>query len=290
MRAYYSDTFTLPLPPDHRFPMAKYRRLREAVAAAGLVAPGDLNVPPAATDEELLRVHDREYVERVREGDLSERELRRIGFPWSPALVERSRRSVGGTHHAFADRGEGYCVFNDVAVAARALQAAGAVERLAVVDCDVHQGNGTAAIFACDPTVFTLSIHGRGNYPFVKERSDLDLELPDGAGDGDYLAALDEGLERALGGRPDMVFYIAGADPYAGDRYGRLAVSRDGLARRDRRVFDRCAALGHPVAVAMGGGYAAVEEVVAIHLETVRAAARMAGGGRRAAAAGGRIV
>ena len=223
--------------------------------------------------------------------------MRRIGFPWSPALVERSRRSVGGTiaaaraaledgvglnlaggtHHAFADRGEGFCVFNDVAVAARALQdggtvdggtveggtvEGGTVERVAVVDCDVHQGNGTAAIFAGDPTVFTLSIHGRGNYPFVKETSDLDLELADGAGDDEYLAALAIGLERALEVPPELVFYIAGADPYRGDRYGRLALSRAGLAERDRWVLGRCAAMGLPVAVVMGGGYAAVEEVV----------------------------
>jgi acetoin utilization deacetylase AcuC-like enzyme len=236
--------------------------------------------------------------------------VRRLGFPWSPALVERSRRSVGGTiaaaraalldgvglnlaggtHHAFADRGEGFCVFNDVAVAARALQAEGAVEGAAVIDCDVHQGNGTAAIFAGDPRVFTLSIHGRGNYPFVKERSDLDVELPDGAGDAEYLAALDGGLDRALEVPPGLVFYIAGADAYHGDRYGRLALSRGGLAERDRRVLGRCAAMGLPVAVVMGGGYAAVEAVVAIHLETVRTAAASVGGRAPRGAAEERIV
>ena len=307
MRAFYSDTFTLPLPPDHRFPMEKYRRLRQAVLAAGLVAAEELQVPPPANDEELLRVHTPGYLERVETGTLSDRELRRIGFPWSPAMVERSRRSVGGTlaagraalvdgvavnlaggtHHAFADRGEGFCVFNDVAVAVRAGQAAGSVERLAVIDCDVHQGNGTAAIFAGDPSVFTVSIHGRGNYPFVKERSDLDLELSDGAGDADYLEALETGLERAAGSRPQLVFYVAGADPYREDRYGRLALSRAGLAERDRRVFARWAAERVPVAVVMGGGYAAVERVVSIHLETVRAAAASSGGGLTAALAGG---
>ena len=310
MRAFYSDPFTLPLPPEHRFPMGKYRRLREAVAAAGLVANADLRVPSAATDEELCRAHDAGYVERVKTGSLSERQVRRLGFPWSPALVERSRRSVGGTiaaaraalldgvglnlaggtHHAFADRGEGFCVFNDVAVAARALQAEGAVEGAAVIDCDVHQGNGTAAIFAGDPRVFTLSIHGRGNYPFVKERSDLDVELPDGAGDAEYLAALDGGLDRALEVPPGLVFYIAGADAYHGDRYGRLALSRGGLAERDRRVLGRCAAMGLPVAVVMGGGYAAVEAVVAIHLETVRTAAASVGGRAPRGAAEERIV
>ena len=298
MRAYHSDTFTLPLPAGHRFPMEKYRRLRQAVAGAGLVPPGDLRVPPPAGDEDLRRAHDAAYVERVKAGSLSEREVRRIGFPWSPAMVERSRRSVGatlaatgaaredgvavnlagGTHHAFADRGEGFCVFNDVAVAARAAQAAGDVERVAVVDCDVHQGNGTAAIFAGDPTVFTLSVHGRGNYPFVKERSDLDLELADGTGDDEYLQAVDEGLDRALGSGPDLVFYVAGADPYREDRFGRLALSRAGLAERDRRVLGRCAAAGLPTVVVMGGGYSAVEDVVAIHLETVRIASRLAAG------------
>ena len=307
MRAFYSDTFTLPLPPEHRFPMAKYRRLREAVRARGLVAEGDLSIPPAATDEELLRVHDPGYLERVAGGTLSDRELRRIGFPWSPGLVERSRRSVGasiaaaraaledgvacnlagGTHHAFADRGEGFCVFNDVAVAARAMQAEGAVERVAVIDCDVHQGNGTAAIFAGDVSVFTLSIHGRDNYPFVKERSDLDLELDNGAGDSRYLQTLEVGLDGALEGRPQLAFYIAGADPYRGDRYGRMRLTRAGLAERDRRVFARCAAVGLPVAVVMGGGYAAVAEVVSIHLETVRGARWcLAGAGRQPPAGG----
>ncbi|MFQ5351396.1 MAG: histone deacetylase, partial [Thermoanaerobaculia bacterium] len=210
MRAFYSDTFTLPLPPEHRFPMDKYRRLRRAVRAAGLIDAGDLRVPAPATDGELLRVHDPGYVERVKSGTLSEHELRRIGFPWSPAMVERSRRSVGGTlaagraalaegiglnlaggtHHAFAERGEGFCVFNDVAVAARAMQREGRAGRLAVIDCDVHQGNGTASIFADDPTVFTLSLHGRRNYPFRKVPGDLDVGLEDGTGDEEYLEAL----------------------------------------------------------------------------------------------------
>lgn len=307
MRAFYSDTFTLPLPAEHRFPMEKYRRLRQAVVASGLVAAHDLRVPAAASDKDLLRVHEADYVERVEIGSLSERELRRIGFPWSPAMVERSRRSVGatiaasraagedgvainlagGTHHAFADRGEGFCVFNDVAVAARAAQAAGAARRVAVVDCDVHQGNGTAAIFAGDPSVFTLSIHGRDNYPLVKETSDLDLELADGAGDEQYLEVLKTGLDRAAAARPDLVFYIAGADPYREDRYGRLALSRSGLAERDRRVFARWAAEGVPVTVVMGGGYAAVDRVVAIHLETIRAASASLGGGLPAGATSG---
>ncbi len=296
MRAFYSDTFVLPLPAGHRFPMDKYRRLREAVAAEGLVAEERLAVPPAATDEELLRVHTADYLARVVEGRLSEQEQRRIGFPWSPALVERSRRSVGGTvaacrsaladgvavnlaggtHHAFADHGEGFCVFNDVAVAARAMSAEGLVERVAVVDLDVHQGNGTAAIFAGDPSVLTVSIHGRGNYPFVKQRSDLDLELDDGCGDAAYLEAVAGALDEVVAWRPGLAVYLAGADPYGGDRWGRLGLSLEGLAERDRRVLGGLEAAGVPVAVVMAGGYAAVEEVVAIHLETVRVAAGVA--------------
>jgi acetoin utilization deacetylase AcuC-like enzyme len=185
---------------------------------------------------------------------------------------------AGGTHHAFADRGEGYCVFNDVAVAARLLQHEGRCRRVAVVDCDVHQGNGTAAIFRDDPTVFTFSLHGAKNYPFRKETSDLDVELADGADDEAYLTAVAEHVPAVLAGhRPDLVFYLAGADPYAGDRLGRLKVSIAGLARRDALVFDTCRAAGVPVAVTMSGGYAPeVDDIVAIHLNTVRAAAAMA--------------
>ena len=226
--------------------------------------------------------------------------VRRIGFPWSPAMVERSRRSAGatiaaaraalddgaavnlagGTHHAFADRGEGYCVFNDVAVAARLLQHEGRCRRVAVVDCDVHQGNGTAAIFRDDPTVFTFSMHGAKNYPFRKETSDLDVELRDGTDDAAYLAALGGALPAVLARQqPELVFYLAGADPYEGDRLGRLRVSMAGLERRDALVFDACRAAGVPVAVAMSGGYAPdVDDIVAIHAEH---GARRGGAGPR---------
>ncbi|HEY0781343.1 MAG TPA: histone deacetylase, partial [Thermoanaerobaculia bacterium] len=278
MRAFYSDSFVLPVPPGHRFPMQKYRLLRERVLASGLLAEADLHVPPAATDEELLRVHDAEYLARVVRGELDRGEQRRIGFPWSPQMVERSRRSAGGTvaacraalreraavnlaggtHHAVRDRGEGYCVFNDAAVAIRALQAEGAIERALVVDCDVHQGNGTAAIFQGDPTVFTFSIHGRHNFPFHKERSDLDVALDNGTGDADYLRALAEGLDRAFRfdrlGDPDLVLYVSGADAHEGDRLGRLALSADGLRERDRTVFAACRDRELPVAVMMAGG------------------------------------
>ncbi|MDX1503363.1 MAG: histone deacetylase [Thermoanaerobaculia bacterium] len=306
MRIFSSDAYPLPLPPGHRFPMAKYARLRRAVEEEGL-APAGLAVPGAATDEELLRVHTRDWVERVTTGRLTPDELRRLGFPWSRELVERSRRSVGGTlgacrsalascggvnlaggtHHAFADRGEGYCVFNDAAVAVAALRAEGRIERAVILDCDVHQGDGTATIFAGDPSVFTLSVHGRRNYPFRKARSDLDVALDDGAGDGEYLAALDGALDRVPLAGCGLAVYLAGADPYAGDRLGRLALTPAGLAERDRRVLTRCREAGVPVAVAMAGGYAErIDEVVEIHLATVRAAVNLLDSGRISAAGG----
>lgn len=294
MKIFYSDTFVLPLPEGHRFPMRKYSRLRERIVAEEPALAAGLEVPPAASDEELLLVHDPGYVERVVAGTLDAREVRRIGFPWSQKMVERSRRSVGGTiaacraaleqgaavnlaggtHHAFADRGEGFCVFNDAAVAIRVLQAERRIERAVVLDLDVHQGNGTAAISEGDPSVFTLSVHGEKNFPFEKETSDLDLPLPDGTGDDVFLAAVETGIRRALGViNAEVAIYIAGADPFAGDKLGRMNVSKQALAERDRLLFDLCAAAGVPVAVVMGGGYAEdVEDTVDVHLATVRAA------------------
>lgn len=296
MKAFYCDQFVLPLPEGHRFPMEKYRLLRERVLASGLVRPEDLIVPPAATDEEILRVHDPDYLRRVQAGELERAEVRRIGFPWSPAMVERSRRSAGGTilacrealrngaavnlaggtHHAFRDRGEGFCVFNDAAIAARSLQAGSLVRRVVIVDTDVHQGNGTAAIFADDPSVFTFSIHGRNNFPFHKEKSDLDVELEDGTSDEAYLAALSGGLDRALAAAgADLAIFVSGADAHEGDRLGRLQVSRAGLLARDRLVFERCGRAGLPVAVVMAGGYGRdVNETVEVHLQTVTEAKR----------------
>lgn len=295
MHVFYSDTFVLPLPATHRFPMQKYALLRQRVAEAGIVAPESMTVPPAATDAELARAHDRDYVARVSAGALSNQEIRRIGFPWSPQLVERSRRSVGatiaacraaradgvavnlagGTHHAFAERGEGYCVFNDSAVAARAMQAEGLARRVAIIDCDVHQGNGTAAILAGDPTIFTFSIHAANNFPFHKEQSDLDIALEDDTPDLAYLDALETALRQTLDtARPDLAIYLAGADPYFDDRLGRLALSKGGLAERDRLVFHYCRAAGIPIAITMAGGYARqVDDTVDIHLHTVAAAA-----------------
>jgi acetoin utilization deacetylase AcuC-like enzyme len=292
---YYTDRFVLPLPPGHRFPMRKYELLRERVEAS-LVPPHALLVPAAATDEALQRVHTPAYVRRVTTGAMTDAERRRIGFPWSPEMVERSRRSVGatiaaagaalrdgiavnlagGTHHAFADRGEGFCVFNDVAVAARIVQRA-APARIAIVDCDVHQGNGTAAIFAGDASVFTFSVHGEANFPFRKERSDLDIALPDGAGDPVFLDAVERGVTAALATRPDLGFYLSGADPWEGDRLGRLSVTKSALARRDRLVLESFRTAGVPVVVVMGGGYPArVEDAVDIHYATVCAAAALA--------------
>lgn len=291
MRAFYTDHFVLPLPPGHRFPMAKYGLLRQRVSTE--LPDCRLDVPEPATDADLIRVHTPAYLAAVKTG-LDPAAARRVGFPWSPGLVERSRRSVGatiaaaraaledgtaanlagGTHHAFADLGEGFCVFNDTAVAARALQSERRAARTAILDLDVHQGNGTAGIFRADPDVLTVSVHGRNNYPFEKERGDLDISLDDGATDGVYLQAVDAALDAVVGHRPELVFYVSGADPFVADRLGRLSVTAEGLAERDRRVFDRLADRDIPVAVVMGGGYAVdVADTVAIHFRTIREAA-----------------
>lgn len=300
MRAFYSDHFVLPLPEGHKFPMAKYAKLRERIIAEGIIAPGDLTEAPVASWHDIRLVHDPAYVDAVSNGTVARDIQRRIGFPWSLQMVERARRSVGatiaaahvaldegvaanlagGTHHAFADRGEGFCVFNDVAVAARVLQHAGLARQVAIVDLDVHQGNGTAAIFRTDPSVFTFSMHGEKNFPFKKEVSDLDVALPDGTGDDDYLAALNAHVSTALRGA-DFVFYLAGADPYEGDRLGRLKLTIDGLRRRDEIVLDACRAAGLPVAVTMSGGYAPdVDAIVAIHANTIRYATTLSSADR----------
>jgi acetoin utilization deacetylase AcuC-like enzyme len=300
LKVFYSDQFVLPLPEGHRFPMVKYSMLRERVAEGGICEPEEMRVPRPVSDEEILRAHDRGYLRRVVEGTLSAKEMRRIGFPWSERMVERSRRAsggtlgaclaaledgvaanlAGGTHHAFADQGEGYCVLNDSAIAARAVQARGLVERVVVVDTDVHQGNGTAAILRGDPSVFTFSIHGAGNFPFRKEESDLDIPLPDGADDGEFLEALEDGLEQALeASRAELAIYLAGADPYVDDRLGRLCVSKEGLADRDRLVVETCRERGIPVAVTMAGGYARkVEDTVDIHFRSIERAASLVQG------------
>lgn len=300
MRAFHSDLFVLPLPDGHRFPMQKYRLLREGVEAR---LPGiALHEAPPATDGELALAHTPGYVTDVTEGRLDAARQREIGFPWSPRMVERARRSVGatiaaartalregvaanlagGTHHAYADRGSGFCVFNDTAVAARLMQAEWhrahrSLLRVAVIDLDVHQGNGSAAIFRDDPTVFTLSLHGERNFPFRKEAGDLDVPLPDGCRDDAYLAALDGALEtlwaRHGDAPPGLLFYLAGADPHEGDRLGRLKLSAAGLAERDRRVFAAARERRIPLALAMAGGYGRViEDTVAVQLGTLSGA------------------
>jgi len=300
LKAFYSDTFVLPLPEGHRFPMTKYRRLREVLLAQHVVDESDLVVPAPAEWDDIRLAHCAAYVEAVANGTLTADAQRRIGFPWSPGMVERSRRSVGatiaaarhvmtsgervaanlagGSHHAFSDRGAGYCVFNDVAVAARVLLRDSLIKRAVVVDCDVHQGDGTAAIFRDDPHVFTMSLHGATNFPFRKEIGDLDVTFPDGARDDEYLAALAMHLPEVLdGSAPEVVFYLAGADPYEGDRLGKLSLTIDGLVQRDRFVFEQCRIRSIPVVVTMAGGYCPdVEAIVAIHANTIKEAARSA--------------
>lgn len=291
MKLFYSDVFVLPLPAGHRFPMEKYARLRHSLLDSGLFAPRDFHLPPAADDATLAHAHDPDYIRRVSSGQLTSAEAKAIGFPWSPEMVERSRRSAGatlaaartalaegcainlagGTHHAFADRGEGFCVFNDAAVTCLTLLAEGAISRALIVDCDVHQGNGTAAILRHETRAYTFSMHGANNYPFEKEQSDLDVELPDGTGDAVYLQRLDDALPLAFDlARPELVIYLAGADPYEDDKLGRLKLTKAGLLMRDRMVLEECRARRVPVAIAMAGGYARkIEDTVAIHTATV---------------------
>jgi acetoin utilization deacetylase AcuC-like enzyme len=292
MRAWSSADFTIALPEGHRFPITKYAAVREGVVARGLLPRGAILVPERVERWALGLVHTARYVDAVLDGTLSAAEQRRLGFPWGPGLPERSLRTVqatveaardalaggagitlaGGTHHAFADRGEGFCVFNDVAVAIRLLEREGRLRRTAVIDLDVHQGNGTARIFEDEPDVFTFSMHGARNFPFRKERSRLDVELEDGTGDATYLALLDRHIGAVLdAARPELVCYLAGADPYAGDRFGRLGMSIEGLRERDRRVFAACRARGVPVVLTLAGGYARnIEDIVTIHANTVR--------------------
>jgi acetoin utilization deacetylase AcuC-like enzyme len=299
MQAFYSDQFVLPLPEGHRFPMAKYRMLRDQLTEH--LPEVQLTEAPAATQGELAMVHTPDYIHAILEGTAALAVLREIGFPWSPAMAERARRSVGatvaaarvaltdgvaanlagGTHHAYAHKGGGFCVFNDVAVAARVLQAEWGRTRLpdgsrrpalqvAVIDLDVHQGNGTAHIFQEDDTVFTLSLHGDKNFPFRKEAGNLDVPLPDGCGDTDYLAALEQALQSLEGQcQPGVVFYLAGADPHEGDRLGRLKITADGLEARDRRVMDWCWQRRIPLVFTMAGGYGVkIEDTVRVQRTT----------------------
>lgn len=301
MKLYYADHFVLPLPPEHRFPMEKYAQLRSRLAASGFFAADDFRVPAPASDAEVLRAHDAAWLQAMKSGAVDAAQMRRIGFPWSAAMVERSLRSAGatlaacrsalaaeggaavaanlagGTHHAHRDFGSGFCVFNDAAIAALAMRAEGRAERIAIIDCDVHQGDGTAAILAADATLFTFSMHAAKNFPFRKQASDLDVELADGTGDETYLAALDAALDEVFArARPQLVIYLAGADPYADDRLGRLSLSIEGLMARDAEVIGRCRAAGVPLAIAMAGGYGRrIEDTVQIHFNTLVTARRL---------------
>ena len=293
MKLFYSDTFELPLPDTHRFPMAKYRLLRERIASSKLDI--ELLIPPAATDDQLLLVHSAEYLDKIKTGRLSALEQRRIGFPWSEKLVERSRRSTGatiaagfaaaeygmafnlagGTHHAFANSGQGYCVFNDTCVAAKVLQAAGVIKTALIVDCDVHQGNGTAAIAKGDSSLYAFSMHCSKNFPFQKTEGDLDLALPPGTNDAVYLQQLTQSLEQiGTSFTPDIVFYLGGADPFEEDRLGQLGMTQQGLLERDKLVFNYFRDRSIPIATCMAGGYAEdINKIVDLHFATVQAAA-----------------
>ena len=307
MRVFYTPRYYADIGEGHVFPIRKFELVRDRLVSEGTLAPSEIVEPREAPLSDVLLVHTEDYVTRLRAGALTPREVRRLGLPWSKALVRRSflatagtvgaaraalaggvgANLAGGTHHAFPDHGEGFCVLNDVAVAARVLRRDGAARRAAVVDLDVHQGNGTAFIFADDPEVFTFSMHGAKNYPLFKLRSTLDVELPDGTRDDEYLEALARHLPRVFAHGPDLVFYLGGADPYEGDKLGRLSLSVGGLRARDEMVLRACRDARVPVATVMSGGYAAdISDTVEIHCNTLRAAksvfeARPPGAGAR---------
>jgi len=305
MLVFYTPRYYADIGEGHVFPIRKFELVCRRLLGEGTLGREQIEEPQPAAVEDVLLVHTEDYVTRLRAGALTASEIRRLGLPWSKALVRRSflatagtigaartalARGVGsnlagGTHHAFPDHGEGFCVLNDVAVAVRVLRRDGLIERVAVVDLDVHQGNGTATIFADDPSVFTFSMHGAKNYPLFKARSTLDVELADGTGDGEYLRILSEHLPRVFAHRPDIIFYLGGADPYAGDKLGRLSLSIAGLVERDETVLRGCRSRGVPVATVMSGGYAEdLNDTVEIHCNTIRAARRVFAGSDAATA------
>ncbi len=298
LHCWSSPRYAITLPAGHRFPMAKYAMLRDGALAEGLVSASRLHEPERASHEDLHRVHTPGYVNGVEHGTLEPAHQRRIGLPWSEAFVERAFRVVrgtieasehalghgiamnlaGGTHHAFADRGEGFCVFNDVAIAVRRLQALGRIRRACIVDLDVHQGNGTNAVFTGDDSVYTFNMHGAKNFPFHKVSGSRDEELDDGVGDDEYLTRLQAALPDVVrDARADLVVYLAGADPHEGDRLGRLKLTFDGLAQRDDLVLRTCHEIGLPVCVTIAGGYGVdIATTVRVHLQTVATAGRYA--------------
>ncbi|MEO8199484.1 MAG: histone deacetylase [Gemmatimonadota bacterium] len=292
LRAWTSARWGITLPPTHRFPIEKYALIRDAVIRRGILPPDAVLEPDRVEPWALRLVHTQRFIDSVMNGTMTPDETRRLGFPWGEDLRERSLRTVqgtleasrdaldrgagitlaGGTHHAFADHGEGFCVFNDVAIAIRVLQREGRIVRALIIDLDVHQGNGTANLFSLDEDIFTFSMHGAKNYPFHKERSTLDIELEDGCSDSTYLALLEQQLGPAFdGARPDIVFYLAGSDPYVHDRFGRLGLTLDGLRTRDQVVVEGCRRRGHPLVLTMAGGYARdLADIAFIHSESVR--------------------
>ena len=298
MKVYYSPNYYADIGDGHVFPIRKFELVRDRLLQEGTVQLEDLIEPEPASIADVLQVHTEDYVTRLCAGRLTSQELRRLGLPWSESLVRRSFYAVGGTiaaaraaletgigsnlaggtHHSFADRGEGFCVLNDVAVAIRSLQRDGRIRRSAIVDCDVHQGNGTATIFAGDAAVYTFSLHAAKNYPLLKARSSLDVELDDGTPDKPYLSALAASLPAVFAHQPELIFYLGGADPYVGDKLGRLAVSIAGLRERDELVLRSCSDRGVPVVTVMSGGYGkAISDTVEIHCNTIRAVAEIFG-------------
>jgi acetoin utilization deacetylase AcuC-like enzyme len=294
----YHPGYVVDIGVAHRFPMQKYGLVYQTLLAEGALQPGQVLQPQPATVADLLLVHTPDYVERFLAGDMSAKEMRLLGLPWSPALARRALLAVqgtitasvmawryglaanlaGGSHHAFADHGEGFSVFNDIAVAMRVLQRDHGVRQVAVIDCDVHQGNGTAAIFTHDPQVFTCSVHGEKNYPFRKIPSSLDIALPDDTGDGAYLDVLHKHIPALLQRvQPEMVWYLAGVDPYVGDRLGCLSLSLPGLRQRDAYILETCRRAGVPVVITLGGGYAPqLQDIVQAHCNTIRTARQIA--------------
>jgi len=291
MRVFYSPHYYANIGDTHIFPIRKFELVRDRLLSDSSLLPEEIIEPEPAALEEVKLVHTEDYVSRLCAGQLTAREIRRLGLPWSESLVRRSFYAVGGTisaaltalesgyssnlaggtHHSFADRGEGFCVLNDVAIAIRALRKRGLIHRAAIVDCDVHQGNGTAMIFAGDPDTFTFSIHGANNYPLFKTRSTLDIELPDRTDDNEYLNCLIGSMPAVFDWNPEIVFYLAGADPYGKDKLVRLAVSIDGLRKRDHHVLSECFLREVPVATVMSGGYGKdINDTVEIHCNTIR--------------------
>jgi acetoin utilization deacetylase AcuC-like enzyme len=293
LKTFYTDTFPIPLPKKHNFPKDKYVLLRNRLSAC-LADRLDMQIPEPASDEVILRAHSATYLRRFVKGELTSKEIRRVGLPWSKQIVKRTRYSVGatieacrvalseglavnlggGTHHAFRDQGQGFCWLNDIMIAARAMQAEGLADNILIIDCDVHQGNGTAAIAQNDPTIFTFSIHGKNNFPYHKEASNLDIELEDQTQDGPYLKALEVGLNLSTEQfNAGLVVYLAGADPYHKDRFGRLGLTKAGLAQRDRLVFSHLMRAGIPAAITMAGGYAPdMRDIVDINVQTIATA------------------